>query len=141
MIQITAYHRNFIYRNENVKVPRSSRIYRESIIGSDTCFGENCYVSKSIIRPSCTIDNNVRIENSFLWDQVRIEDNVIIKNAILCDNVLICEGSNILNGGILSFGTRIGNNTTLASFVKVTTRKQLRERNSSVFGNEALQDS
>nr|CCA17620.1 translation initiation factor eIF2B subunit epsilon putative [Albugo laibachii Nc14] len=135
-----SYHRDFIYKDGNVKVPRTSFIGRGSIIGADTQFGENCHVIKSSIGSNCIIGNNVRIENSFLWSHVRIEDNVVIKNSILCDSVLMCKGSKILNGGILSFDVHIGEDVSLPPFSKVTTRKQIRQRNSSDFGSEVSQE-
>ncbi|KAM0348359.1 hypothetical protein ACHAPU_004327 [Fusarium lateritium] len=84
-----------------------------SIIGRDSNIGSGSNISNSIIGRDCKIGANVVLVDSFIWDDTTIEDGTRIYRSIVADSVTIGKNSSIFEGGLVSSGVTVSENTSL----------------------------
>ncbi|KAF4456590.1 translation initiation factor eIF-2B subunit epsilon [Fusarium austroafricanum] len=86
---------------------------QNSIIGRDSNIGSGSNISNSIIGRDCKIGANVVLKDSYIWDYTTIEDGAKIYRSIVADSAVIGKNSSIAEGGLISFGVNVSENTTL----------------------------
>ncbi|KAF5677213.1 translation initiation factor eif-2b subunit epsilon [Fusarium heterosporum] len=84
-----------------------------SIIGRDSNIGSGSNISNSIIGRDCKIGANVVLVDSYIWDDTTIEDGTRIYRSIVAESVTIGKNSSIFEGGLVSSGVTVSENTSL----------------------------
>ncbi|KAI5466453.1 nucleotide-diphospho-sugar transferase [Mariannaea sp. PMI_226] len=84
-----------------------------STIGKDSTIGSGSKVSNSFIGRDCKIGANVVLEDCFIWNDVTIEDGARISRSIVADSAIIAKNSTVPPGSLISFGVKIGEDTSL----------------------------
>ncbi|KAF4996819.1 hypothetical protein FGRMN_4262 [Fusarium graminum] len=84
-----------------------------SIIGRDSNIGSGSNISNSIIGRDCKIGANVVLVDTYVWDDTTIEDGTRIYQSIIAESVTIGKNSSIFEGGLVSSGVTVSENTSL----------------------------
>jgi len=114
-----SFQRENIYKEDNVRMARSSSLERDTLVGGNTTIGSNTRISRSVIARNVVIGNNVIIENSYLWEGCVIEDNVSITSAILGQGTTVGEGAVLEAGAILGARVVIDAKVTVKRFDRI----------------------
>lgn len=115
-----------IYQERDVVLARSCVINKRTVIGEGTSIGDGTVIGNSVIGRNCVIGKNVKIEGAYLWDNVNVRDGTTITRAIIANEANIGKNCTVEPGALLSYGTRIGDNTTIAGTRRITLVKRER---------------
>uniref|UniRef100_A0A6A7G7T2 Translation initiation factor eIF2B subunit epsilon n=1 Tax=Hirondellea gigas TaxID=1518452 RepID=A0A6A7G7T2_9CRUS len=118
------FHKDNIYREQNVIVDRTANIGRNTVLGENSKIGAYSSIENSVIGRNCVIGNNVTLNGTYLWDNCVIEDDCTIEDALLCTNVSVGAGSTISRGALLSFNVVIGRGHHVKPYQAITTVDQ-----------------
>lgn len=95
----------------------NAHIHKGAKIGSGTVIGRNT----TVLEGSC-------IKRSIVGEGCRIEKNAGLRGCIVDDSARIEEGASIYEQAIIGFGSKIGKNSLVRSFVKVWPEKFIPEK-------------
>lgn len=105
-------HINNVVLEQGVSHANDSTI-SNSIIGRDTTIGAGSKVTNCIIGRDCKIGANVVLENCLIWQEATIEEGSRITRSILADSTFVGKNCTVPKGSLISYGVRVGENTTL----------------------------
>uniref|UniRef100_A0A2D3V2H9 Mannose-1-phosphate guanyltransferase n=1 Tax=Ramularia collo-cygni TaxID=112498 RepID=A0A2D3V2H9_9PEZI len=115
-----------VYREDHVKLARSSIVDRNAVIGKDTTIGELATITDSVIGRRCVIGNRVKIDGAYIWDDTHVGDDSIIETAIIADKVSIGKNCKIERGALISYGVKFADNIIVPGNRRISKLKRKR---------------
>mmetsp|Transcript_17443 Transcript_17443/g.32016 ORF Transcript_17443/g.32016 Transcript_17443/m.32016 type:complete len:774 (+) Transcript_17443:134-2455(+) len=113
--------RGFRYKDNNVKVARSSVIGEDTLLGAGTVVAEDAKVSQSILGEGCKIGKGAVVEGSYLWPGCIVEAGATVTGVVMCHGSKVCENAVVPRGCVLSFNVIVGAGIALKPFTRIST--------------------
>ncbi|KAI9889149.1 MAG: hypothetical protein M1814_005740 [Vezdaea aestivalis] len=114
------HERGNVYREDHVRLGRTTRIDHQVMIGRDTTIEEGSSIKNSFLGRRCKIGRNVVLNGAYLWDDVTVGDDSNIQQAMLANDTIIGKRCKVLPGALLSFGVQIGDGITIEPSKRIT---------------------
>ncbi|KAF9363160.1 hypothetical protein BGX34_004747 [Mortierella sp. NVP85] len=114
------YRRGLVYKAKSVVLSRTCVVEEKVVIGANTQIAEKSVLSNCVIGKNCVIGANVKIDNAYIWDNVRIMDNCVVQHSIIANNAVLEQGVTINKGCLISFNVRVGANTAVPAYSRLT---------------------
>ncbi|KAJ4303643.1 translation initiation factor eIF-2B epsilon subunit, GEF [Kalmusia sp. IMI 367209] len=109
-----------IYKEEGVILARDCVILPKTVIGRGTSIGDGSVIKNSIIGRHCIIGKGVNIDGAYIWDYASIGDGSTIKKCIIADEASIGRRCTVESGALVSYGVRIGDDTSIPGEHRIT---------------------
>ena len=103
---------------------RTSKVGNNTLIGPSTRISAGAQVLASTLGARCSIGVNSVVRNSYLFEGVVVGTNCLIENSIIGAGVEIGDSSRVARGALIADGVKLGANTKLLPFERVSIRKQ-----------------
>lgn len=103
---------------------RTSKVGNNTLIGPSTRISAGAQVLASTLGARCSIGVNSVVRNSYLFEGVVVGTNCLIENSIIGAGVEIGDSSRVARGALIADGVKLGANTKLLPFERVSKRKQ-----------------
>ncbi|KAF9963609.1 hypothetical protein BGZ65_001824, partial [Modicella reniformis] len=124
------YRRGLVYKEKSVVLSRTSVVEEKVVIGANTQIAEKSILSNCVIGKNCIIGANVKIDNAYIWDNVKIMDNCVVQHSIIANNAILEQHVIISKGCLISFNVRVGANTTIPAYSRLTALGEDKDGNS-----------
>ncbi|KAK9914949.1 hypothetical protein WJX75_002748 [Coccomyxa subellipsoidea] len=122
--------RNFIYKEQHLKLGREARIGHSSCIGMGTTIEDGAQVAGSIIGRNCLIGKDAIVLGSYLLEGVRIHAGAQVSHSLLCDGVVVKEDATVCSGSVLSFKVVVGQEQVIEQHTSLSLCRQLQQSTS-----------
>ena len=122
-------HKDGVCKETGVKLARSSKIGPNTVIGKGTSVGENSRVAHSIIGRNCFLGKNCVVQNAYIWDGVIVGDGAELRNCVVASGTDIGANSEVVDGGLVSYGVKLPEGTSLGKESKASRRRKRSEHN------------
>ncbi|ETW85768.1 hypothetical protein HETIRDRAFT_309762 [Heterobasidion irregulare TC 32-1] len=114
----------YIPGDNSVILSRTSKVGNNTLIGPSTRISAGAQVLASTLGAHCSIGVNSVVRNSYLFEGVVVGTNCLIENSIIGAGVEIGDSSRVARGALIADGVKLGANTKLLPFERVSKRKQ-----------------
>lgn len=108
----------------NDKACRTCKIGNNTLLGPSTQVHEEAQIIASTVGACCTIGTGTVLRNAYLFDNVTIGPNCVLESCIVGTGVQVGEGSSIARGSLVADGVKLGPDTVLRPFDRVSKQRQ-----------------